>query len=451
MISEEQVRVQLTLDNREFNAAMGQSEKGMEHFGKEGHKWFEHVGSSGRAFHKVMEDISEQSPLMGQAIKIALSPVVGILTTVTIAFSFFKKELEEWNKQMDEASERAAKPFSQMKEAMFEAEEELLRLDRSYRKFKEHTPETDAAFAAAADKTRLARINDLQSNTSSNIKRMEEEIKQAEKDIERRREKLTSQAGQGGFGGGGNTLEMVDERARIEEEELRIAERKKLLGEYETSAHKELLRLKGEQLDLDSKLEDARDRAKEDARYIYEQAVEEFEIAKKLNEERKKGWEYQRELREEQRREILDRKEKLANLQREADDAQKKARESRDFQYAPTLHEIATSGKWDMSLPAIFRQAGLGFTASPGAKIAQEVEKLQADAADAALYDTGGIKSDRYKKDVARIDVLKKQLVDMGLLKDDTWQKELNKNMAELVRKASEDGLKIQVADEGGS
>src|SRR4051812_45929436 len=65
------------------------------------HKSFVKAGSSAKAFKSLLHEATTESPLMGMAIRFALSPVVGMLGLATAAFKHFHDAIKETNLHFD--------------------------------------------------------------------------------------------------------------------------------------------------------------------------------------------------------------------------------------------------------------------------------------------------------------------------------------------------------------
>jgi len=57
MAEEQQVLVRLGMDGSSFSQGLRSGLAGLNQFGQEGERSFLHVGSAGRAFHKVLEQV----------------------------------------------------------------------------------------------------------------------------------------------------------------------------------------------------------------------------------------------------------------------------------------------------------------------------------------------------------------------------------------------------------
>lgn len=117
----ESVSLKLGVDGSQVGPDMEKFKQKVTGNLRESHQWFEHIGSSGRAFHKVMERITEQSPILGSALRLAISPVTGAVMAAGLAFSFVSKQIEEVNKHLDEMRDRNAKPFGDFEGGKSEA------------------------------------------------------------------------------------------------------------------------------------------------------------------------------------------------------------------------------------------------------------------------------------------------------------------------------------------
>lgn len=107
-IQEEEVRAKLSLDT----STLGRAKREISEFSQHGHSGFVHVGTPARAFHKVMHEITEQSPIMGRALMIALNPTVGVLGAVAAGFGYAVEKLKEFNKHLDEMRDKNLKPIT---------------------------------------------------------------------------------------------------------------------------------------------------------------------------------------------------------------------------------------------------------------------------------------------------------------------------------------------------
>jgi hypothetical protein len=79
---------------------------------EEHHKSFIHMESSGRLVHSVLHQITEQSPLMGEALRLAISPQGAALFGVVLALRAFQSANEEAMKEAAERADEATDAFT---------------------------------------------------------------------------------------------------------------------------------------------------------------------------------------------------------------------------------------------------------------------------------------------------------------------------------------------------
>ncbi len=149
----------------------------------------------------------------------------------------------------------------------------------------------------------------------------------------------------------------------------------------------------------------------------------------------------------------LDRKRALMYEQRALDREMTESRKQRqDAQlagYLPTLEHIAGSSSWSndpgfqMQRRWDERAMAMGFTAeSKHAGEAQELIKTKEDLARAIIVD--GPNSARAKNDLKKIDSLTKGLEKAGYKTSENRLESIDKHIADLLDKASKDGLIVQ-------
>lgn len=160
--------------------------RGIQGSAEHGHKWFQHVGSSGRAFHKVLEKITEASPALGTALKFAINPIVGTLALATLAFTYFHDKLKETNAEFDKMGDEAAKPIFNLAEAMKKARKDLASFNEEFQKWvhanAEHQDPTTVALAEQLNLLHLqtAAVEKLSGKSQERVKLEAEFALQAE-------------------------------------------------------------------------------------------------------------------------------------------------------------------------------------------------------------------------------------------------------------------------------
>ena len=118
---------------------------------KEHGKSFLHAESSGRAFHKLMHEISNTSPELGMALRLALSPVGGLLMGAVMAFQKLKQVEEESINTSAAAGEAAAKPFIDTEQVINNAVDAIHKLDTAYSEWVKNVGEDSKKITTALD------------------------------------------------------------------------------------------------------------------------------------------------------------------------------------------------------------------------------------------------------------------------------------------------------------
>src|ERR1017187_1554198 len=95
----EELLIRLKVDQSQIGPALSEFKNKMAEASHGAHSSLLHVGTAGRAMHTLMHKLTEASPVMGNALRIAISPVVGTLMAATMAFSYFNKKIEEANER----------------------------------------------------------------------------------------------------------------------------------------------------------------------------------------------------------------------------------------------------------------------------------------------------------------------------------------------------------------
>src|SRR5215510_1416981 len=126
----EEILLKLGLDGSSFARGIRTIKGQIQDFQQTGHSGFVHVGNEARAFHRTLHQISEASPIMGGALRLALSPVSGILLGITAAFKFLMETISEANKEMREMEKAFAEPLTNAKKAVTEANDVFAKLNR---------------------------------------------------------------------------------------------------------------------------------------------------------------------------------------------------------------------------------------------------------------------------------------------------------------------------------
>lgn len=108
MVTIEELILKLGLDHDPVTKNAYKAERAIEQIGATTHKSFLHGTSAAKGFHKVMEELRTQSPLLGSALNMVLNPLGGSLAAVGLAFAGVKKWLDDWNADMDKMRDKSA-------------------------------------------------------------------------------------------------------------------------------------------------------------------------------------------------------------------------------------------------------------------------------------------------------------------------------------------------------
>ena len=118
---------------------------------KEHHESFVHAESSGRAFHHLLREIATTSPELGAVLRIALSPIGGLMMTAVAAFKALNDAEEESIKKSAEAGDAARQPFTDTKETVRAVIAAVKELDAAYNEWVKHVGEDTHKIQTALD------------------------------------------------------------------------------------------------------------------------------------------------------------------------------------------------------------------------------------------------------------------------------------------------------------
>lgn len=130
------------------------AESGLKKVGgaaEEAHHGFVHAESSGKAFHKLLHGLTEESPLLGAALRVALNPVSGALMAAAWGFREIIRLEEESKKAAEESAEAMGHSVGNMKESIREASEEIARANREFENWQKSFQSVTEATKTALD------------------------------------------------------------------------------------------------------------------------------------------------------------------------------------------------------------------------------------------------------------------------------------------------------------
>lgn len=112
MLTEEEIRIKLGLDSSELDSGTRRALQNITGFGKEAHSSFLHADSSARNFKKTVKELSEQVPLLGYALRVALSPIGASFAVAAAGIAYATSALEKFNQKLDETGKRNAQSIT---------------------------------------------------------------------------------------------------------------------------------------------------------------------------------------------------------------------------------------------------------------------------------------------------------------------------------------------------
>lgn len=107
-VTTEEAKAKLSLDTTDLE----RGRQSIDRFGQESHKSFLHAGSAARSFHKVMEEVTNISPVMGRALQISIAPIAGTFAAAAAGLGIANEKLKEFNHHLDEMANKAARPIT---------------------------------------------------------------------------------------------------------------------------------------------------------------------------------------------------------------------------------------------------------------------------------------------------------------------------------------------------
>ncbi len=121
----EEIQIKLGLKADQLNQELRNVQNEMGKTGEHAKHSFIHAESQGRAFHKVLHEISATSPLMGIALRAALDPMVAVMFSVIKAFKDYEEEQEKAVKASEARARKETEGYMKTFEASAKAREEV--------------------------------------------------------------------------------------------------------------------------------------------------------------------------------------------------------------------------------------------------------------------------------------------------------------------------------------
>ncbi len=555
----EEVVIKLNLDGHGVAKGAQTMQEAIGHAGDHVQEHFIHAENQGRAFKKLLHEISDVSPLIGAGFRLLSDPLSGLMYTMTNGLKAVHKAFEEFEKSMEKMAEAEAKRetarqeaktktldiLAKQKEAHEEFEKKLETAGKSGEAKSQHQEKLDAAREAAGGETAeyFAAKKTLDLEEKARIESELAAAKGRDQSVER------AQSDSARIEAGEKLKARLKEIVKLEEEAQKkailkeegqgkgtrflkglvgniltpggvaIAEQQAAEKQAEEAAEaaKKYNDIKERRIDIEKTLreQDALDRQRsteqkeaqgallkgpeEIARLNKEIAADERKMNEKKREEeslkrkedlaervaeiqaeagdnkvlalqetisaketaleearaaddKKQALELERELRKDNlalRKAEKEQAREQARFDRDFPIAQRKRREAERSPFMPTLKELSESMPWQRDLmdeaqrrqDAMTMRSGMAY-GQKFAGDAQSLERLKDDAKRALFVE--GPESSRFKEDIKKMDTLKKGLAAAGLQTSEDRLESMDKNIAEMLDKATREGLVVQ-------
>ena len=146
--SREEIAAKMSMDTEPFSRAINKSKSSMAEFAESGKSGFVRAEEGGRQFHKLIEKITEQSPMMGNALKLAISPIAGTIALASAGMAYFQKQLASLNEVLDRFGSTNAKRIGDAKAVKDAVQSGMKKEQQSFTDFEESTAEDPAKWLA---------------------------------------------------------------------------------------------------------------------------------------------------------------------------------------------------------------------------------------------------------------------------------------------------------------
>ncbi len=153
----EEIIAKFGSDTTGFERGRQQVISGTQKMGQEAHKSFVHASNGAREFHKLLHGIGEQSPLLGTALRAAISPIAGLFAGISLAITYVNSQLEELNKRFDELGRSAEQPLYNIVNLLHNARLAAQRFNEEYFNWK-NKPRKDEDIEFMEEKLALMKL-----------------------------------------------------------------------------------------------------------------------------------------------------------------------------------------------------------------------------------------------------------------------------------------------------
>lgn len=131
----EEITVRFDADTSRVDRAFRSMKASAADAGESTHKSFVHAGNGAREFHKLLHSITEESPILGTALKAAFSPIGAALSGSLLIYKAAKDYIDTLNRRSDALEAGTDKPIINIKDALRDARKALMDFDREMEKF----------------------------------------------------------------------------------------------------------------------------------------------------------------------------------------------------------------------------------------------------------------------------------------------------------------------------
>lgn len=167
-----------------FRAKVNQAMKGA-------HGSLIHVESAGKSFKKLLHELTAASPGLGYALRLAVSPITGIMLGAVAVFAYFNEKIKEADRELNKMASENARPLFHLRDVIRETASEIERLRGEFRKW------------GAERDERVSRITQhLEDQTAELESQQRIEAKRLEQSKELASQKVRRQMGLGQIGQG---------------------------------------------------------------------------------------------------------------------------------------------------------------------------------------------------------------------------------------------------------
>lgn len=159
-MTREQITLKLGLDSADAEIGAARVNRAMQGIGQSGHKSFLHAQTGAKGFKKMLHEIIDVSPIMGNALRLAISPAAGIFMAAAAGVGYLHEKLKKMNEEWDKTATDASKPIVDMKANLRDAAKEVANVEHEFSKWLEGQQESPSHKIMQGLKDSLATLNE---------------------------------------------------------------------------------------------------------------------------------------------------------------------------------------------------------------------------------------------------------------------------------------------------